>query len=146
LTGRRERCLGKKSACRLSLRPEGLSEDEWWIMGLYFENATPSTVWVVYGHPSTTPWCDAGWYKTGWYEIAPESTVKVWSGWIGGHSFEYYAEDDFGHVWAGEDLTFVPWDTFYLCWEDQMFPGKTQGLRWFYVGGVYVDYTKRLVL
>jgi Protein of unknown function (DUF1036) len=115
-------------------------------LGLYFENATPSTVWVVYGHPSSYSWCNLGWYKKGWYKVDPGSTVKVWSGWIGGETFMYYAEDDFGHVWAGTHHTFVPWDAFYLCWEDTSGAGEVAGFRYFYLGGVYMDYTKRLVL
>ena len=51
-----------------------------------------------------------------------------------------------GHVWAGPYTSFVPWDAFYLCWEDQMDPGKVQGFRWFHVGWAYLNYTKRLIL
>jgi uncharacterized membrane protein len=116
-------------------------------MGLYFENATPNTVWVTYGHPSTTPWCDAGWYKKGWYQVAPGAEAKVWSGSIGGHSFMYYAEDDFGHAWAGEYHAWVSWNSFYLCWEDQSTPpGAVVGFRHFVVPWPYLDYTKRLIL
>jgi hypothetical protein len=115
-------------------------------MGLYFENATPHTVWVTYGHQSSASWCDVGWYKKGWYKIAPASTAKVWSGWIGGHDFTYYAEDDFGHVWAGPYGTRVPWDAFYLCWEDTSGSDRYLGFRYFVVGWAYADYTKRLIL
>jgi hypothetical protein len=115
-------------------------------MGLYFENATPSPVWVVYAHPSSYPQCDFGWYKKGWYQVAPGTTAKVWSGAIGGHSFMYYAEDDFGHVWAGPYHAFVPSDAFYLCWEDESGSGRVSGFRYFHVDVIYLDYTKRLVL
>jgi uncharacterized membrane protein len=115
-------------------------------MGLYFENATPSPIWVAYGHSSEYSWCDAGWYKKGWYKVGPGSTAKVWSGSIGGHCFVYYAEDDFGHVWAGPYTTFVPWNAFYLCWEDQSGAGKVLGFRYFCVPWIYLNYTKRLIL
>ncbi len=116
-------------------------------MGLYFRNNTPSTVWVFFGHPSSWPQCDLGWYKKGWYKIGPSSTAKVWSGTIGGHSFCYYAEDAHGHVWAGPYHTFAPWKAFYLCWEDTMSGGgKVVGTRYFHVSWWYLNYTKVLVL
>jgi hypothetical protein len=116
-------------------------------MGLYFKNGTPSTVWVVFGYYS--PGCEGGvdWSKKGWYGIAPGATAKVWSGWVGGHCWLYYAEDDFGHVWSGPYHTFVPWNAFDWCWNTASTGGgEDVGFRYWCVNWNYIDYTKKLIL
>jgi hypothetical protein len=116
-------------------------------MGLYFQNGTSQTVWVVFGYYS--PGCEGGvdWAKKGWYPISPGSTVKVWSGWVGGNCWLYYAEDDFGHHWSGPYQTFVPWNAFDWCWTTASTGGgETVGFRYWCVDWYYMDYTKRLIL
>jgi Protein of unknown function (DUF1036) len=115
-------------------------------VGLYFKNATVSPIWVIYGYEA--PGCEGGvdWAKSGWYEIAPASTVKVRSGWVGGDCWMYYAEDDFGHVWAGPYNTFVPWNSFDWCWNTASTSGKTVGMRIFCLDWDVMDHTKILTL
>lgn len=115
-------------------------------MGLYFKNATVSPVWVIYGYER--PGCEGGvdWAKKGWYQINPASTAKVWSGWVGGNCWMYYAEDDFGHSWAGAYNAFVPWTNFDWCWNTSSTSGKTVGMRIFCVDWDTMDDTKILTL
>jgi hypothetical protein len=115
-------------------------------MGLYFQNTTPSTIWVAYAYYA--PGCEGeDWAKKGWYTVGAGSTVKVGSGWVGGNCFLYYAEDNAGHVWSGPYNTFVPFTAFEWCWNTASTgAGDTVGFRYFCVGLQYLDYTKRLLL
>lgn len=98
-------------------------------MGLYFRNSTNATIWVAYARHS--PGCEGGvdWAKKGWYEIGPGSTAKVWSGWAGGEKFFFFAEDNAGHVWAGDFFTPVPWDAFDWCWNTGSTASRDVGFR-----------------
>ena len=115
-------------------------------MGLYFHNKTNSPVWVVYAEYAPDCGDEGGvkWRKKGWYKVSSGKTVKVWSGWAGGDKFFFYAEDDFGHIWAGQYFTFVPWNAFNWCWNTASNNGTTVGLRKIY--GSNMDYTINLVL
>jgi len=113
-------------------------------MGLYFHNKTSSTVWVAYAYYS--PGCEGGvnWTKKGWYQIAPNGTAKVWSGWAGGEKFFYFAEDNSGHKWAGDFFTAVPWTAFQWCWNTASTSSRTVGFRKIIASNM--DYTVNLVL
>lgn len=69
-------------------------------MGLNFRNSTNAAIFVVFAYPdfSCTP---VNYSKTGWYRVNPGQTVQLWSGYAGGNTFFYYAEDDFGREWRG---------------------------------------------
>jgi hypothetical protein len=115
-------------------------------MGLYFHNKTNATLWVVYAdyEPDCEDEGGVKWEKNGWYKVIPGKTVKVWSGWAGGNKFFFYAEDDFGHVWAGGFFTHIPWVAFSWCWATSSSSGRTLGLRKFFASNM--DYTINLVL
>jgi hypothetical protein len=64
-------------------------------MGLYFHNATGSTIDLAYAESS--PGCASEgtgqpYVKKGWYIISAGETQKVWSGIAGPKRFYYYAE------------------------------------------------------
>jgi hypothetical protein len=67
-------------------------------------------------------------------------------GWVGGDCWLYYAEDDFGHIWAGPYNTFVPWNSFDWCWNTASTSGKSIGMRIFCVDWDIMDHTKILTL
>jgi hypothetical protein len=88
-------------------------------VGLYFENRTPTTVWVVYGYPNLSCGSEGTgvqYSKKGWFFVTPGTDAKVHSGWVGGHAWFYYAESDGGLVWSGDYFTTVPDDVFDNCW------------------------------
>jgi hypothetical protein len=101
-------------------------------MGLYFRNETGSPVWVAYAE--SAPDCEGStkWLKKGWYNILPGNTAKVWTGWAGGETFFFFAEDDAGRTWGNGDndyYTQVPWNAFEWCWDTGSTTSRTVGLR-----------------
>ncbi len=86
-------------------------------MGLYFHNATGSTIDLAYAEydPSCASECTDKWLKRGWYIISAGDTVKVWSGLAGGKTFFYYAESATAR-WSGPYFTAVPPNAFEWCW------------------------------
>lgn len=86
-------------------------------MGLYFHNRTNSTAYVAYAYyDSTCPDGDTKWTKLGWFRLAPGQKGKVWSGYVGGRTFYYYAYNSSGE-WSGEYPTQVPSNSFKWCWD-----------------------------
>jgi uncharacterized membrane protein len=87
-------------------------------------NATPSTVFVVYAHERVTT-CNVGcaassggaaWFNEGWWQIAPGGVVTVNGGHHHAANQAFFAEDDFGRVWAGNRASFcVPFTAFDMC-------------------------------
>ncbi|MHA4218327.1 MULTISPECIES: hypothetical protein [Bacillus] len=49
--------------------------------------------------------------------------------WAGGHKFLYYAEDGFGHIWAGNYFTQIPAYAFDWCWNMGSTDSRTLGLK-----------------
>jgi hypothetical protein len=58
----------------------------------------------------------------------------------------YYAEDDFGHVWAGPYRTSVPWDSFERCWNVLFSPARVVGFRVVCIDWDIMDYTINLTI
>jgi hypothetical protein len=86
-------------------------------MGLYFKNSRSQPIWVVIGYPSHG--CEGGvdYAKKGWWRIAPGAEAKVYTGWVGGDAWFWYAETDDGHTtWSGNYRTDVHLHRFDLCW------------------------------
>jgi len=88
-------------------------------MGLYFHNATGSTIDLAYAE--YWPGCDTvgtgePYAVRGWYVISAGETQKVWSGYAGRERFYYYAESATGR-WSGPYRGAVhPRDAFEWCW------------------------------
>ncbi len=76
-------------------------------MGVNFRNSTNAAIFLVFAYPdfSCTP---VNYSKAGWFRVNPGQTIQVWSGFAGGNTFFYYAEDDFGRTWRGSYFTQVP--------------------------------------
>ena len=111
-------------------------------MGLYFKNKINETVWVAYAYH--TPGCEGGvnWSKKGWFMVAPGATAKVYTGWVGGSKFFYFAEaDDLSPHWSGPFFTHLPWSAFDWCWNTSSSNGRTLGLRKVQISWEYMDYT-----
>ena len=111
-------------------------------MGLYFKNNTNEKLWVAYAYHS--PGCEGGvdWAKKGWYGINPGGTVKVYSGWVGGDKFFFFAEaDDLSPSWAGRFFTPLPWNAFDWCWNTGSTNARTLGLRKLEIPWQYMDWT-----
>jgi uncharacterized membrane protein len=114
-------------------------------MGLYFKNSTNELLWVAYAYES--PGCDGGvnWAKKGWYKVPSGSTVKVYTGWVGGEKFFYFAEaDDLSPSWAGPFFTPLPWNHFEWCWTTGSTNSRTLGLRKLDISSGYMDWTVSL--
>lgn len=120
-------------------------------MGLYFRNRTQETLWVVFAYPDVDAGCeDEGtgeqYVKTGWYSVAPGAEIKVYSGWVGGDAWFFYAEaDDFSPTWAGDFHTLVPDAPFSMCWGLGVDPARDLGFRRVRPGAEIMDYTVVLV-
>jgi hypothetical protein len=86
-------------------------------MGLYFHNATGSTIELAYAEYSRGCASEGGdpWFKRGWYIISAGETQKVWSGIAGPKRFYYYAESG-TRRWSGPYFTQVPPGPFEWCW------------------------------
>lgn len=113
-------------------------------MGLNFRNSTSSTVYVAIGYLNYG--CSPVTYaKIGWYRLFPGETRQVWSGYAGGRTFFYYAEDSFGRSWSGAYFTQVPNQAFHLCWNAGCFPCRNLGFRRIDISIFYRDYTVNLV-
>jgi hypothetical protein len=121
-------------------------------MGLYFKNETQETLWIVFARPDPDHVCDndgftVDYFKRGWYSVAPGAEVKVYSGWVGGDAWFYYAEaDDFSPVWSGDFAAAVPDHAFDACWEVGYSTGRRLGFRRVRPGAEIMDYTVRLRL
>jgi hypothetical protein len=87
-------------------------------MGLYFHNATGSTIELAYAEYSSgcaSEGTGQPYLKKGWYIISAGETQKVWSGYAGPKRFYYYAESATSR-WSGPYFTQVPPTAFRLCW------------------------------
>ncbi|WP_305023490.1 DUF1036 domain-containing protein [Paenibacillus lacisoli] len=114
-------------------------------MSLYFRNSTRSTVYVAYAYPdfSCSP---VNYAKIGWYRISPGQTREVWSGYAGGTTFFFYAENSSRSlVWEGSYFTQVPQQAFQWCWDTRCTNCRTVGFRRLYVPSQYGNYTVNLV-
>jgi Protein of unknown function (DUF1036) len=87
-------------------------------MGLYFHNATGSTIDLAYAEYRSGCASEGSrpFVKRGWYSISPGQTRKVWSGWAGPKRFYYYAES-VTRIWGGDYVTAVPPQPFEWCWD-----------------------------
>lgn len=90
-------------------------------MAISIRNSTPNTVYVAVGYYNTG--CSPRQGKRGWYSVAPGRTRVVYGGRSHHATFRYYAEDDVGHVWSGNNFTDVPDDAFDMCWIANCSPG-----------------------
>lgn len=78
---------------------------------LKFKNKTSSDVWVATARESGAgclePYCptQSRWYRKGWWQIAPNGTKTVYSGPWNEGKWRFYADDQNGHVWAGDPNT-----------------------------------------
>ncbi|MDR6778446.1 hypothetical protein J2W98_002723 [Paenibacillus peoriae] len=113
-------------------------------MGLNFRNSTNAAIFVVFAYPdfSCTP---VNYSKAGWYRVNPGQTIQVWSGFAGGNTFFYYAEDDFGREWRGTYFTQVPENAFNWCWDTGCTTCRSVGLRRIAVSPFVLDYTINFV-
>src|SRR5215212_7944769 len=87
-------------------------------MGLYFHNATGSTIDLAYAAHSSGCASEGGqpYLKKGWYVISAGETQKVWSGYAGPERFYYYAESATAR-WSGPYRSQVhPTNSFQWCW------------------------------
>jgi uncharacterized membrane protein len=83
------------------------------------KNNTPNTIWFVHAFASTSGFgCgyDDGctgengeWAVQHWWGVAPGGTATVQSQNFGNAWHQYYAEDDFGHFWAGDGENVCLW-------------------------------------
>ncbi len=117
-------------------------------MALLVLNSTSNTVYVAVGYPNSG--CTGVTAKRGWYAVPPGRTVPIYGGSVSGWSFWWYAEDAFGHVWAGDSFTDVPNEAFDMCWIEACPPPRCRRLgfrKTRYFGDWFQrDYTIRLVL
>lgn len=84
--------------------------------------------------------------KKGWYSVAPGAEIKVYSGWVGGDAWFFYAEaDDFSPTWSGDFHTLVPNEPFDMCWGLGIGPiARDLGFRRIRPGAEFMDYTVAL--
>ncbi len=111
-------------------------------MGLYFKNKTNETLQASFAYHA--PGCEGGvnWAKKGWWKMFPGQTVKVYTGWVGGSKFFFYAEGvDGSPVWAGSFFTHLPWNAFDWCWNTASTNGRNLGLRKIVISPEFMDYT-----
>lgn len=109
-------------------------------MGLYFRNNTNRPVYVAYAYLNFN--CGpVNYAKRGWYRVEPGQTRLVRSGYVGGRTYYYYAEDDFGRRWSGAYVTQVPQQAFHWCWNTGCTTCRNVGFRRFYVGVLNYNYT-----
>lgn len=102
-------------------------------MGLYFRNTTGFTLYVAFAYPDfgCSP---VNYSKAGWYRLVPGQTVEVWSGFAGGTTFYYYAENSsVTRVWSGSYYTDVPNQAFDWCWDTGCTTCRNVGFRRFRV-------------
>jgi hypothetical protein len=101
-------------------------------MGLYFHNATGSTIelaYAAYSRGCASEGTGQPYLKKGWYIISAGETQKVWSGYAGPERFYYYAESS-TRRWSGPWRTQVhPTDAFQWCWGVGSTAGEYVGFR-----------------
>lgn len=112
-------------------------------MGVNFRNSTNAAIFLVFSYPdfSCTP---VNYSKAGWFRVNPGQTIQVWSGFAGGNTFFYYAEDDFGRTWRGSYFTQVPENAFDWCWDTGCTTCRNVGLRRIAVSPFVLNYNYRL--
>lgn len=114
-------------------------------MGFNFRNNTNSTVYIAYAYQNSN--CRPVTYaKIGWYRVEPGQTRQVWSGYAGGRTFYYFAEDVFGRTWNGPYFTQIPNQAFHWCWNTGCSTCRNLGFRRIDVPVFYADYTINLLL
>jgi hypothetical protein len=112
-------------------------------MGFSFRNGTNAALFISFGYfnllcrPTT-------FVKTGWYRVDPGQTRQVWSGFVGGQTFYYYAEDAFGRRWAGQFFTQVPSTPYRWCWDTGCSTCRTVGFRGIRMGLLVANFTLTL--
>lgn len=109
-------------------------------MGLNFRNSTNAAIFVAYAYPdfSCSP---VNYSKAGWFRVNPGQTIQVWSGFAGGNTFFYYAEDHFGREWRGSYFTQIPQQAFNWCWDTGCTTCRNLGLRRVTVGPFVLNHT-----
>jgi hypothetical protein len=116
-------------------------------VGLYFQNRTQRNVWVAFAYPDERTCGGKGveYSKKGWYSVAPGAETKVYSGWVGGEAWFFFAEaDDQSATWAGDFETPIPDHAFDLCWGIDSSNAKNVGFRRVRPSAEIMDYTVAL--
>lgn len=116
-------------------------------MGLYFHNATGSTIDLAYAARSSGCASEGGpsYLKKGWYVISAGETQKVWSGYAGPERFYYYAESATGR-WSGPYRSQVhPTNSFQWCWSVGSTAGEYVGFRQISPSGALVPPIDRTI-
>ncbi|WP_083837541.1 DUF1036 domain-containing protein [Paenibacillus sp. Aloe-11] len=111
-------------------------------MSLYFTNSTNYTIYAAYAYPSSS--CSSNYSKMGWYRIEPGDTRRVWRGSVGGNTFYYYGENNYGDEWSGTYYTRLPNGTnrnFHWCWNYSSGSTRQVGLRRLPIDSSVDDYT-----
>lgn len=114
-------------------------------MGLYFHNNHNEKIFVAFAFVHQG--CEGGvnWEKKGWYGINPGGTTKVWTGWVGGSKFFYFAEaSDRSPAWSGQFFTQMPPRAFSWCWNTGSTDSRNLGLRKIEIGAQFLDHTVNL--
>jgi len=84
-------------------------------MAIYVRNSTPNPVWVAIRYYN--PGCSGDLAKRGWYYIPSGRTQVVYGSGFNHRFFRFYADDEFGNVWSGNDYAVTPSSVdFDLCW------------------------------
>ncbi|WP_053912198.1 DUF1036 domain-containing protein [Aneurinibacillus migulanus] len=96
-------------------------------MAISIRNSTPNLVYVAVAYYNEG--CSPRYGKRGWYSIEPGRTTVVFGGRSNHAYFRFYAEDNFGHVWGGDDFTNVPNEAFDMCWVANCIPCRRLGFR-----------------
>lgn len=114
-------------------------------MGLFIRNSTNQTIWVAFGYYN--PLCRPTTYrKAGWYRLDPGQTRQIWSGYAGGQTFYYYAENiNRTRVWQGPFVTRVPDTAFNVCWDTSNVNWDVIGMRSIRVGLFNFDFVINFV-
>lgn len=111
-------------------------------MGLYFRNEAWNPLWVAIGYPRRG--CEGGvdYAKKGWWQVPAFETVKVWTGWVGGDPWFFYAEAHNPLTrWGGDYFTQVPNNAFDLCWNVGVNPSSNEGFGRVDISWEIMDYT-----
>lgn len=112
-------------------------------MGFSFRNGTNAPLFISFGYfnlfcrPTT-------FVKVGWYRVDPGQTREVFSGFVGGQTFYYYAEDAFGRRWSGPFFTDVPVTPYRWCWDVRCSTCRRVGFRGIRLGLLTANFTLTL--